>query len=63
MDQIIEIPLQLLGEILVDIRVVYQDFADITVYIISYGTHDEVAFLVDQERSLALLRGRANGIP
>lgn len=38
-------------------RVVDQDFADVRAQVIAEGAHDNVAFLVDQERRRAALGG------
>ncbi len=44
-------------------RVVDQDFADVLAQIVAEGAHDNVAFLVDQERSRAVFSGFFNRFP
>src|SRR5690554_433341 len=40
-----------------------QDFADILAEVVTYGTDDHVAFLMDQEGGFALTGGLGNGFP
>ena len=46
-----------------DFWVVDEDFADVLAQIVAEGTHDNVTFLVDQERSRAALSGFLNRFP
>ena len=48
---------------LVDLGVVHEDLADVRAQVIADRAHDEVRFLVDQERRRALGRGLADRIP
>ena len=44
-------------------RVINQNFANILTQIVAEGTHDNVTFLVDQERSRAAFSGFLNRFP
>ena len=46
-----------------DFWVVDEDFADVLAQIVAEGTHDNVAFLMDQERSRAAVSGFLNRFP
>ena len=46
-----------------DFWVVDEDFADVLAQIVAEGTHDNVAFLMDQERSRAAVSGFLDSFP
>ena len=46
-----------------DFWVVDEDFADVLAQIVAEGTHDNVAFLVDQERGRTAFSRFLNGFP
>ena len=44
-------------------RVIDQDFADVLAQVITEGAHDDVAFLMNQERRRAAISGFLDGFP
>ena len=49
--------------LLVDLRVIDQDFIDVVTQVVADGTDGDTAFLIDQECGLALLGGLFDGLP